>query len=598
MKERRKIFVNAFNYCKRNKQKIKDNILADALLCKNKNEFWKEVGKRNNSNANVNNDIDGFKTPLSIAQLFARKFSSISGQSDDTLPDNYYNNDVFTPNLNFRVRVSCKQIKKAILKLKTGIGFDGIHSNHLKYSSDVVVNFVSMFYNSCFIHNHVPRKMMEGVIRPTVKNKFGNCKDSTNYREIMISTNFLKLFEYVVLPVIQNTIDLSVYQFGYRPETSTVLATTILKETIGKYSNEGSKIYSCFLDFSKAFERLNHKILLDKLFGRGIPEYMHNILKVFFNQSFASVSFNGKFSEPWNIKTGVRQGGILSSYMFSFYIDEMLSDIAELPHGCRIGINKSNIQAYADDIVIYSPTASGLQVMLDKIGNLVGELKLELNVNKTKVVIFSRRSKIYDGISFSVNNVNIEIVNNYKYLGSVLSHDFSEALDMERVLSSFNKSFGVLMRKFNSTDFNVKYCLFNYFCTAFYGAEMWLYNFNSKRVFKKIAVSYHFALKRIIGFPKYFSNHIACSVLDTFTFEHFVNLKFLKYYRWLKNCKSLCFLKYKYYFMNYSDFKASIDNIWLKKYDVLDVLDNDVDALISRMHFVQDREPSSMFTGL
>ena len=113
--------------------------------------------------------------------------------------------------------------------------------------------------------------MLEGYIKPLVKDKKGDINRSDNYREVMISNNLFKLFEYALLPKLKRRIDLSPYQFGYRHATSTVMAVGLLKETINKYISEGSPLHACFLDLSKAFERLTHDKLLDKLKEKSVP---------------------------------------------------------------------------------------------------------------------------------------------------------------------------------------------------------------------------------------------------------------------------------------------------------------------------------------
>ena len=107
--------------------------------------------------------------------------------------------------------------------------------------------------------------MLKGVIRPMLKNSLGNIKDSSNYREVMISSNLLKFFEYCLLPIIQRYTNVSPMQFGYIANTSTSLAALILKEAVHKYLTAESKVYSCFLDLSKAFGRVNYDMLLQKL---------------------------------------------------------------------------------------------------------------------------------------------------------------------------------------------------------------------------------------------------------------------------------------------------------------------------------------------
>lgn len=152
--------------------------------------------------------------------------------------------------------------------------------------------------------------------------------------------------------------------------------------------------------------------------------------------------------------------------------------------------------------------------------------------------------------------------------------------------------------KFNSVDFNVKYNLFSSICQSFYGSDLWIDRKCAVSTFKKLCVSYHNALKMILGMPKYFCNHYIFSISNALSFEHFVNFKILKFYHWLSRCNSPCFIRYKFYFLHCSYFEQCVDDVWLTKYIVEDVLDNDLDASLSRLYFIQNREPSSLFFGL
>ena len=91
-------------------------------------------------------------------------------------------------------------MKRDIGILNTGLRFDGIHSNHFKFASRDVLHVIALFFNTCLIHNHIPRRMLQGVINPRVKNKFGDAHDSGNYREIISSSCFLKCMDNIFYP--------------------------------------------------------------------------------------------------------------------------------------------------------------------------------------------------------------------------------------------------------------------------------------------------------------------------------------------------------------------------------------------------------------
>ena len=119
----------------------------------------------------------------------------------------------------------------------------------------------------------------------------------------------------------------------------------------------------------------------------------------------------------WQIRQGVRQGGVLSAYLFTYYIDNILKFVFKEDVGCRIGINKFNILAYADDIVLKSPSAGGLRILLNVINDCINDHKLLINVIKTKVMVFrNKRKYVFKDLSFYLNGTILENVSSFKYL--------------------------------------------------------------------------------------------------------------------------------------------------------------------------------------
>ena len=437
--------------------------------------------------------------------------------------------------------------------------------------------------------------MLEGYINPTVKNRNGDLKSSSNYREVMISNNMFKVFEYVLLPLVKKYCSLNSCQFGYRKSTSTLMAIALFKETVTRYNSEGSPIYSCFLDMSKAFERVDHELLLKKLANKNVPVYLLNIIKLIFLNSSVCVKFDSILSDSWSIKSGVRQGGILSAYLFCIFIDDILDSINQCQFGCKLGITPIKVLAYADDIVLVAPTIYGLQQLLNKTETLLNNAKLVLNVDKTVAMVFRPRPVSDTHIRFFINDNIINIVDSVKYLGCILSKNFNDSLDIDRSYKAFNKSAGFLIRKFYYADIDVLYYLFNSYCTSFYGSELWTFRNKCKPIFKEFSVSYHAALKKILGVPKFYSNHFVCSIFNTITFTHMINFKMVRFLYNLKNTSSPCFYIFRYYFLHNSFYYRFITDQWKNDYNVENILANDIDALYSRILYVQNREPISMY---
>ena len=255
-------------------------------------------------------------------------------------------------------------LKKSNKLLKDTAGFDNIHSNHLKFNSEVLNDLLSKLFTSFIIHGFVPRVMIKGIITPVVKDKFGDLSDSGNYRPIMNSSVFLKCFEYCLLDKINPYVKLNDRQHGFRKCYLTSTACYSLKETVMYYTHSSSLVYACFIDIKKAFDSVNHDILLNKLRHIGIPDSIVNIISFWYRNQLAQVKYQNCLSNEWKLSNGVRQGGVLSGILFCIYIDSLIDKISQMKVGCKLELVRSNFIAYADDIVLSAPSRDALKLLL------------------------------------------------------------------------------------------------------------------------------------------------------------------------------------------------------------------------------------------
>ena len=154
-------------------------------------------------------------------------------------------------------------------------------------------------------------------------------------------------------------------QHGFRANYSTNTACFVLKETLLNYTKSNSNVYACFIDISKAFDTVSHKILLKKLRDYGIPDLYVNVIGYWYGNQYVRVRYGSSYSDEWRLCNGVRQGGVLSGLFFNIYIDSLLVKFLSSKYGCKLGIISSNIIAYADDIVILAPSVASLQILID-----------------------------------------------------------------------------------------------------------------------------------------------------------------------------------------------------------------------------------------
>ena len=315
MKMSRNVFKNDLRRCRKRDNDIRNEKLAESLKNRNTSKFWAMIKSKNNNDSSTHM-IDGEICNDKIADIFKEKYSAVLNNPACQTNSQVPNNDA-CKNYNIHV-ILPSDIDSAIESLNFGIGIDNIHSNHLKFCPPEFKVKLRELFNSMISHGHIPKCMLKGLAKPRIKNRFGNKHASDNYRPVMKSTNFLKMFEYCLMPAIIHNTTLHCNQFGFVRNSSTISTVTTLKEVIYRYTDNGSSVYGAFLDMSKAFDRVNFKILFDSL--KGVPENIISILKhMYENQSF-SVTWNGHITDECAIRNGVRQGGVISPILFNIYI--------------------------------------------------------------------------------------------------------------------------------------------------------------------------------------------------------------------------------------------------------------------------------------
>jgi hypothetical protein len=598
----RKQFTNAFDYCRRNELRLRKERLASTFNYKNKQGFWKDIKKLNKNNSKAPCCIDDKTNLIDIVHIFDEKYKSIFDDiQSQTIPDDYQ--DKINKLNNKEQLGSCTIFKhtvdSAINSLKIGLGWDCVHANHLKYSTDIFRTLLCKLF-SCFIgHSHTPKWLLRGEIRPTIKSASCDKSISNSYRPIMNSSTFLKVFEYSVLPYLKRYLMISKRQFGYRSNVGCVTATTVLKETILKYNMANCNVHCCFVDYSKAFDKLNINVLVSKLIDTDLPPLIVCIMKQMYENTTIGVRFGSCSSySNWKVGNGTRQGGIWSGLIFSFYINAIIESIASCSVGCKIGFYSVNVLAYADDLVVVCPSANGLQFLIDKLAKMSHKVNLTINTDKTSYMMFKRNNYKDGGCDMMLDGNSIRQVQFFKYLGVIFNENLTLDNDVEKCYKSFLCQFNSIYHKFNFVDKEHLIFLFNSCCTSFYGCETWYDGLAKPKVLYGISVAYHAAVKRVVGLSKWHNNHDACIDAKLPIFKHFISSRIVSHLFSLSFSDSPCLVDLKNYFKNYSELFLNVKSHFLTKYGVDDIFNNCLAALKARINYVQRNEESSHFIPL
>ena len=590
MKSARYNFKKALKYCRDNEMKIRKDNLLSKFNRGNKVEFWKEIRKIKGNCLSNTSYIDGKSNFKEIVSIFDMKYNSILNDASCQT-----NGIRFSSSENWQYNetvplITLNGINDSVFNLNVGMGWDRIHSNHLKYSGPVFRNFLCKLFNKFLSHQFVPRQMLGGQIRPILKNNCGSKTDSSNYRPVMNSSSLLKIFEYCLKPFLSKHLNLDSRQFGFRNNTSCPSVVSILKETVMGYSDENSNVHCVMVDLSKAFDKINYDILMLKLRKTSLPKQIVNILDYMCNNTYVNVLFNGITCDPWKVGNGARQGGILSPLIFNFYLNDAIRNISYMNAGCFLGGIKTNIICYADDIALLAPSASGLQKMLDKMYLELDYLGLTINVSKCAYLVFKKaKNAPYIGSTLILNGEDVARVQKWKYLGIILSEDLSNSKDIDRAMYAFLRQFNSMYSKFYYLDRHVLFFIFKAYTSSFYGTETW-FDASNKDI-HKISVTYHKAVKRCAGLNIWDSNHEACEIIKVYIFNHLLAKRLVCFLHSMISSSSPCLLPYRYYIRYDSGLYAFVSKLFFDKYNIDNIFANPLCAVLSRIGFVQRNEP-------
>lgn len=262
---------------------------------------------------------------------------------------------------------------------------DNIQMKPVKYVIDILAPCLAYIFNICLSTGHFPRNMQ--IAKVTVIYKKGPRNDMSNYRPISILPVFSKGLEKIILKRLNSFTDkfnlITSAQYGFRKNKSTELALLAQKEYILENFESRNMVLGLFLDFSKAFDLINHKILLQKLDHYGIRGVAHKLITSYLQHRTQFVVIQGKHSATKSIKTGVPQGSILGPFLFILYVNEIV----------RIDESAHYI-IYADDTSLFfssrcsSDLGSRANNALSKINTWAQENSLKLNIKKKQKLFY------------------------------------------------------------------------------------------------------------------------------------------------------------------------------------------------------------------
>ena len=549
------------------------------LKSNNAREYWKIL----------NNCVQGRQAMGNIAlKTFLEHFKKLSASSSsdkeeedfDPRTINHSENELL--NKLFTVDELLEII--ALLKNNKACGIDYLRNEFLKNCSMDFVDIMCRMFNIILVSGVIPNDWCIGLIMPLYKNK-GSKDDPNNYRGITLLSVMGKFFTSCINKIINNYLDniglLGEEQAGFRNGYSTVDHIFVLNSIVDIYLQKRKKLFCAFIDYSKAFDMIDRSSLWYKLLGAGINGKIINVIFNLYQNAKSCVKSNGKMSDFFSCDRGVRQGENLSPILFAIYLNDFEYFVSRKYSGLSYlssEINSNNddddveiflrlyVLLYADDTIVMAASYDEMQKALNAVYEYCELWKLTVNMDKTKIIVFSNGKIKTDNMWFKFGDLIIDIVDDYVYLGVKFNYNKSFKKTIAKQVNQARKAMFSMLSKAKMLNLptDVICELFNQTVTPvlLYGSEVWGFD-----DIKQINVFHKKFLKNLLHVNKFTPDCIVYGETGTMPIDMTIENRMVNFWSRIvcgKNNK-LSFIMYKLIRSMHYNNTSSFQSKWIAK---------------------------------
>ena len=401
------------------------------------------------------------------------------------------------------------EIRKAITQMRSGkaAGPDDIPAEAIKADIETSVEMLYPLFEKIWEDEEVPADWKEGhLIKLPKKGDLSNCN---NYRGITLLSVPGKVFNRVLLDRMKNIVDpeLRDEQAGFRQNRSCTDQIATLRIIVEQSIEWNSPLYINFIDYEKAFDSVDRESLWKLLRHYGIPEKMVNLIRNSYSGMSCRVVHEGQLTNSFQVRTGVRQGCLLSPFLFLLTIDWIMkTSTRERRNGIQWTLwDQLDDLDFADDLALLSHSHQQMQEKTNVVA--ATSLQIGLNIHKDKTKILKTNSTSTERVT--LNGKPLEEVQSFTYLGSVIDQQGGTVADVKARIGKARAAFIQLKKIWASRELSLttKVRLFNTNVKSvlLYGAETWR---TTKTTINKVQTFINGCLRRIlhIRWPDTISN--------------------------------------------------------------------------------------------
>ena len=511
MRRTKNIFHYQVKKCKKAEDQIRKQKLLSAVLDPDSDvDLFKEIKSMRKAKATSANKIDDQTEDIEehFAGIYKELYNSIDDYDDlmdvAKILDSKISNkcaievEKVTPDI---VKEAVKHIKPN----KSDPVFD-FTSDCLKNAPDSLFMHFSNIIKSFLIHGHVSVILLLSTLVPIIKDKLGNICSSKNYRSIAISSLFLKIFDWVVILLYGDCLQLHDLQFAYQPKCSTNMCTWLVVETIDYFLRKGGEVFACAMDMTKAFDLVVHSKLLMKLLDASMPAIMVRLMLVMYLTQFANVRWCGAFSGVFNLRNGCKQGAVLSAIAYCVYVNGLFEELKKNRSGCWIGTSFLGLLGYSDDNFLLAPSREALQAMLSICERYANGHGLKFSTDpdpkksKTRCLAFLKNERVVRPVVLCGNQ--LPWVKSCKHLGNTIvtapGGDIRNQ-DIKNKRAAFIDKNNDIIQEFNFAHPKTRAEINRIENSHFYGSVLW--NLASKEAIS-LEKSWNVSIRMMFNLPR------------------------------------------------------------------------------------------------
>ena len=504
------------NICNQKIRNSKIKVFNDEINTKVKNtkQFWSAAGSLGIHKAQVNNNFCKID-PTALNQQFVSNNNATGNK--DAINDEIHNilNREPTVRNSFQFQQVEESVVKSLVKsLKyTSGGHDDITAKMIKLVIPFAITALTNIVNSSLVSGIFPEQWKKAIVIPVPKIPDPNAPG--DYRPISLLATLSKILEKIVskqiLKFLQDNNLMESLQSGFRPGHST--ATALLKVTDDIFSAIDSSEVSflILLDYSKAFDTFNHKLLLAKLLSMGFRGTTLDWIGSYLAGRAQKVKSNGQFSDWSSINNGVPQGSILGPLLFTILVSDF-----------KNSLNYTTFHQYADDVQVKKNskvnnvhnTIKDINSELKNISNYSVSNGLRLNYSKSKYMILGTSQNIN-----KINNLNLPPVilddhilqreKHLKNLGVIFDENMSWVKHVNKIVCNAYNSLRTLYRFKRFLSENAKKSLCESLVLSHFNYCDCLFPSLTKSLVDKIQKVQNACVRFIYNLRKYDRDHIS-----------------------------------------------------------------------------------------